>query len=1250
MSDKKILELENKTDIDKELFVPTSDKDGNSYSYDISKLATKEEVDNKLNNIDTSTPTFEIPNEMLLALNNGENDIYINDLEEDGKKLIDELINAIENNYIIYTQSYEYNEKLYFNYIGYISAMHVLVADFITEKAQIFISDELIHLEITNDDNSELKARLDYYGQRITTNEDKIVNIETDIDNLVENETKTWVLNAEVTSTDLTKINHVTNSTEEIKALYNILKSNPTKQKVFLEGAGLVYVECNVINIDNVNNSILLSNRVFDSYGSNEFIININNNGECSVEIVPTFTPTTKLNTVDEDGYTVTPIRSIENIYNFKGANGITLSDKYNGYVNYLEIGIDDTIATKEDLKALDNKPFIVVESLPNQPIEGNENKIHLVLINETSTLIKEPTIEGSSPKIDNKFAEYLWVNNQWEKLGEVSADIDFSEIEDRLPFDKKLNNSQDSFILNLKNAENTINYEKIGKTIIVGWNNTNDGYNYGSFLSGQNNSMTNSNYSHISGGSNKIIESNNSANEGYNNQIAASNNSHAEGSLNNISSNSNNSHVEGCNNTMALSSQSHAEGLQNNIIESSNSHIEGSNNKIENSNGSHVEGYYNNISYSNNSHVSGYGNKLEYASHSTAAGYSNEIFHSEFSHIAGSGNIISYLPYSHASGIYNKITNYNHGVVFGSEYKTIFSIGNGTSQTTRHNAFEVRQNGDIYVPDTSNKSNYYEKPMVKLCPIGDVIKENEICNVENVELSTTNPTGWVYQSSFYEPTQRVLKLNTKYHVIITELNINSVYISKQLSGESYIAITDSNKDSISSPFEDDSTFTIYSSTSGQPYLTIDAKYSENITVNIQIFEITEETKKIDSKYLPTPSPEPNQILYKTTDNKPLDMSSNVYYGTAKLISNEYFGDYGLLTFDEDLETCPGFASKYNLKYLELPEGVKHIISGCFNNNLKLETVVLPESLEDIPTPGFMNCQNLKEINIPNNIIELPQQCFANTYALSHLNFNNVEIIRSTALQYSGITTLGNHKIKEVENNAFYNSNLISLDTGSIEKIGISAFSNCKNLISVVFGSSLMSLDSSAFYSCTSLTNVNMKYNTKLKMLPTGCFNSCSSLNEISIDENIEALGGSCFYYCPLRSITVHSSKITNYNASFGNSLPNLEYFYTRSSAPLTEFGQASTIKTIILDTPNFVTIVGSMTRFKNFTTIYVQEDLLEQYQTTYSDFSWLFKPITGNIPGNNDNSWTGTETEYELLEEYDPNTIYYIIEEDEQL
>ena len=70
--------------------------------------------------------------------------------------------------------------------------------------------------------------------------------------------------------------------------------------------------------------------------------------------------------------------------------------------------------------------------------------------------------------------------------------------------------------------------------------------------------------------------------------------------------------------------------------------------------------------------------------------------------------------PYEFGCGILNKSVK----SIIGSEDSgsTLFSVGNGKNDT-RHNAFEIRQNGDIYIADTNDTSttNYYEKPMIKL-------------------------------------------------------------------------------------------------------------------------------------------------------------------------------------------------------------------------------------------------------------------------------------------------------------------------------------------------------------------------------------------------------------------------------------------------------------------------------------------------------------------------------------------------------
>ena len=51
--------------------------------------------------------------------------------------------------------------------------------------------------------------------------------------------------------------------------------------------------------------------------------------------------------------------------------------------------------------------------------------------------------------------------------------------------------------------------------------------------------------------------------------------------------------------------------------------------------------------------------------------------------------------------GIYNVSS--SASTTFGDGGNTLFSVGNGTSNNARHNAFEIRQNGDIYCSDGTN-------------------------------------------------------------------------------------------------------------------------------------------------------------------------------------------------------------------------------------------------------------------------------------------------------------------------------------------------------------------------------------------------------------------------------------------------------------------------------------------------------------------------------------------------------------------
>ena len=113
----------------------------------------------------------------------------------------------------------------------------------------------------------------------------------------------------------------------------------------------------------------------------------------------------------------------------------------------------------------------------------------------------------------------------------------------------------------------------------------------------------------------------------------------------------------------------------------------------------------------------------------SIAVGEYNDIQRAGYgAFVLGNNNIISnygigalgnYLISNASSEVSCGKHNISRGnnFIFGNSGDTLFTVGNGDTNSTRHNALEIRQNGDIYFPDTDNTTyqNFYDKPMVRL-------------------------------------------------------------------------------------------------------------------------------------------------------------------------------------------------------------------------------------------------------------------------------------------------------------------------------------------------------------------------------------------------------------------------------------------------------------------------------------------------------------------------------------------------------
>jgi len=229
------------------------------------------------------------------------------------------------------------------------------------------------------------------------------------------------------------------------------------------------------------------------------------------------------------------------------------------------------------------------------------------------------------------------------------------------------------------------------------------------------------------------------------NNIVASGDYSHAEGNATTASSES--SHAEG-QESEANGLYSHAEG-SGTLANGESSHAEGN---LTEANGlySHAEGDHTTAS-GETSHAEGNGTEANgYVSHAEgelteANGYSshaegqNTTASGDYSHAEGHRTTANNNS-EHASGMYNISRT-------GStdDAKTLFTVGNGTSET-HHNAFEIRQNGDIYITSGGTDiklqdnlgvdlSNYYTKSETS----GATEIQTALANKQDTLVSGTN-------------------------------------------------------------------------------------------------------------------------------------------------------------------------------------------------------------------------------------------------------------------------------------------------------------------------------------------------------------------------------------------------------------------------------------------------------------------------------------------------------------------------------
>ena len=210
---------------------------------------------------------------------------------------------------------------------------------------------------------------------------------------------------------------------------------------------------------------------------------------------------------------------------------------------------------------------------------------------------------------------------------------------------------------------------------------------------------------------------------------------------------------------------------------------------------------------------------------------------------------------------------------------------------------------------------------------------------------------------------------------------------------------------------------------------------------------------------------------------------------------------------------------------------------GCSN----LATISLPSSVSYIGTSAFENCNKLNTINLQ-NVSYIGNSAFKSAFSSIptssvELNVDKANYVGREAFKgTSGLKTINfanNTVLQTVANSAFMSSGITSLDLSQATK--------------------LLTIDDSAFQSCTSLTDVKVPKSLKefggettgsssIK-LPSGltqigqqAFAGATSLTSVNLPAGLTTISGSAFAGSGITSLDLSTTALTTIqNGAFAN-------------------------------------------------------------------------------------------------------------------